>query len=74
MSNMIIKVRFLTGTSILDCLVEAQEKAAAFGVAYIEFEFNGIEVSVSPDVEIDWAAKSYWDDCMERGDKVVIFN
>ena len=74
MSNMIIKVGFLTGTDIVDCLIEAQKKAIKFDVAYVEFNFNGIEVSVSPSASIDWGAKGHWDECMGRGNKFVIFS
>ncbi len=74
MSKMIVSVRFIAGSNIMDCLIEAQEKAVMWNVAYVEFEFNGIEVSVSPYVDIDWGAKGHWDDCMKRGDKVVIFS
>ena len=74
MSKMIVQVRFPAGSNIMDCLVDAQEKAAMWNVAYVEFRFNGIEVSVSSSAEIDWAAKGYWDECMEHGDKFVVFS
>lgn len=44
-SNISIKVEFLAGTSITQCLDEAKEKAILWDVAYVKFDFNGVKVS-----------------------------
>lgn len=44
-SNMSVKVEFLAGTSIEQCLEEAKEKAIFWNVAYVTFDFNGVKVS-----------------------------
>lgn len=46
MSCMCINVELLAGTSIEDAAAEAKAKAIAFDVAYIQFNFNGVSVSV----------------------------
>lgn len=44
-SNMSVKVEFLAGTTIEQCLDEAKEKAIVWNVAYVTFDFNGVKVS-----------------------------
>lgn len=74
MSNMIVQVRFIEGSNIIDCLIEAQDLATKLNVAYVEFKFNGIDVSIAPHVDVDFSVKDYWNECMKNGDKVVIFS
>lgn len=55
MSNMCIDVEFLAGTSIEAALLEASLKAKQWGVAYVKFDFNGISVSVKPNINLEEA-------------------
>jgi len=65
-SNMCVKVEFLAGTSLADTIGEAKEKASAWDVAYVTFNFNGVAFSVSRKADVlemmnEWAvpAKKY---------------
>lgn len=48
MSNMKVVVEFNAGTSIFDAVIEAKEKASLWKVGCVVFQFNGVEVCVSP--------------------------
>ena len=52
-SQMEIKVEFLGGTSITQAVTEAKEKAKAFDVAYILFDFNGVSFSIGRDCNVE---------------------
>ena len=59
MSNMNIVVEFTAGTSILEAVLEAKDKAIVWGISSVIFNFNGIEVHVnskqnSLDIEEEW--------------------
>ena len=56
-SNITLSVEFLAGTSIEDALAEARTKAVEWNVAYIKFNFNGVNVSCSDMI------------CTRRGEK-----
>ena len=47
MSNMNIVVEFTAGTSILEAVLEAKDKAIVWGISSVIFNFNGIEVHVN---------------------------
>lgn len=53
MSNMIVKVELLPGTSIKEAISEAKNKAIMWNVAYVKFDFNGIAVSVRQNTDVD---------------------
>lgn len=53
MSEMKINVSFLAGSDLKGCVIEAKEKANAFDVAYIEFDFNGISFSIGKTCNVD---------------------
>ena len=46
MSQMIVRVSFVAGTDLDVAIEDAIEKVKALGIAYIEFTFNGIDISV----------------------------
>lgn len=48
MSSMVLKVEFLAGTSLECAVAEARQKATVLGLAYVSFNFNGIDVNVLP--------------------------
>lgn len=48
MSSACINVEFLTGTTIEAAISEARTLAANLGLAYVVFDFNGVEVRVKP--------------------------
>lgn len=52
-SSICIKIEFLAGTSIEDAILEAKEKACAWRVAYVTFNFNGTSFSVSHKADVD---------------------
>lgn len=53
MSNMEIKVSFLTGTSFENSILEAKKLARQLDVAYVKYDFNNVNVYISqtPDIE-----------------------
>lgn len=57
MSNMCINVEFLAGTSILEAVTEAKEKAINLNIAYIKFKFNCASFSIGPHANIKKAVK-----------------
>lgn len=60
-SNICIKVEFLAGTSIGDAITEAKEKAIAWDVTYVTFDFNGVAFSVSRRADVELLTKKYLD-------------
>ena len=59
MSNMNIVVEFTAGTSILEAVIEAKEKAVMWGISSVIFSFSGVKVYVSNrqnnlDIEEEW--------------------
>jgi len=60
MSKMSLKVEFLAGTGIREAVVEAKQKALEFDVAYICFNFNGVNFSIGRGADIDRVITS-WD-------------
>lgn len=59
MSAMIMEVEFLAGTSVLDAVNEAKIKAIAFDLAYVEFKFNGVEMLISQNANVDKAIDEF---------------
>lgn len=45
--SMELTVDFLAGTNLTDAVFEAKIKASEWGLAYIKFNFNGVNFSVS---------------------------
>jgi hypothetical protein len=45
-SAMTIKVEFLAGTAIEEAISEAKAKALTLDVAYMDFDFNGVKMSI----------------------------
>lgn len=45
-STISIKVEFLAGTEIEKAISEAKTKALTLDVAYIDFDFNGVKMSI----------------------------
>ena len=60
-SNMEIGVGFLAGTSIEDACTEAKEYAIKNNLAYVRFEFNGINCAISQRADIDKAKEKFLD-------------
>ena len=52
MSKLLIKVEVLEGTDLQDALEEAKQKALAWDVGLVEFDFNGATFSISRDADI----------------------
>jgi len=53
MSNISINIEFLEKTNFKAAVIEAKEKAAKWGVAYVCFKFNHIDMSIGPDADIE---------------------
>jgi hypothetical protein len=51
-SNMTIEVDFLAGTKIEDAVTEAKEKAALWGIAYVQFKFNDVRFSIGAGADV----------------------
>lgn len=61
MSNITIEVEFLAGTSIEQAIQEAKEKAIFWDVAYVEFNFNGVRISVRQNTDVEKTVKKFLD-------------
>jgi len=51
-SSMYIQVKILAGTSLMDAVIEAKQKCRLLGLAYINFDFNGTEFSISQNTDV----------------------
>jgi predicted Fe-Mo cluster-binding NifX family protein len=58
-SNMIINVEFLAGTRLEEAIEEAINKARIFDVAYICFNWNGVDFSIGRNADIQDALKMF---------------
>jgi len=58
-SNICIDVEFLAGASIEQAVIEAKDKAAAWKVAYVKFDFNGVKMSIRENTSVDKAVDNF---------------
>jgi len=58
-SNMIIQVSFTAGTDLEKALKEAKEKALFLDVAFVEFNFNGVNFFIGRTANIEEALYEY---------------
>lgn len=74
MSNIIINVEFLAGTSVAQAVTEARTLAIKNDLAFVKFKFNGIPFSISKRADVDDCVKQYYKtfDCDEPLFKRVI--
>ena len=61
MSNMLAKVKFMPGTSLVDAVREAKNKAILWDVKKVEFCFNGKYFSIGKSADIEKCVKAYQD-------------
>jgi len=61
MSNLCVRVECLAGTDITDAINEAAELCRKLGVAYVMFSFNGKEISVRQQPDLEWALSQFRD-------------
>lgn len=61
MSNIIINVEFLAGTSVARTVTEARSLAIKNDLAFVKFKFNGIPFSISQRADVDDCVKQYND-------------
>lgn len=76
MSNFIMHVELLAGTSIEEAIEEARKKCIQLDLAYINFNFNGVEMSVGKYADVDSGVKAF-DQTMRdnsKGKKYVVEN
>ena len=59
MNNMVITVEFLCGTSIQDAVFEAKRKAIQWDVAYVQFDFNKVRLSIGQTADWPQVEKEY---------------
>lgn len=57
--NMEITVSFLAGTSFQDACEEAKEYAIRSNLAYVKFDFNGVNIAVSQGADVDKAYEKF---------------
>lgn len=67
-SNICVSVEFLAGTSIEDAVEQAVEKCKLLQVAYVKFNFNGVNMSVKANTNVDLAVVK-WNEAMNSQDK-----
>lgn len=72
MSRFTMELKVLAGTSIEDVVEEAKKKAALFDLAYVEFSFNGVQLSIGRNADVEYVVQQY-DECVSglytRGEK-----
>ena len=61
MSDIKLKVEFLAGTSFKQSLVEAKDLAVKLNVAYVTYNFNGIDVSIGQNASLNMALQDFED-------------
>ena len=62
-----IKIEFLAGSDIYDCIREAQELAIKLDIAYVVFPFNGQTINVQQGSDVTQLYNKYL-----AGDRYVI--
>jgi hypothetical protein len=58
-SNICITVTFLAGTDIDKAIIEAKEKAILWNVAFVCFDFNNINCSISQTCDVEVAISKF---------------
>lgn len=59
MSNLSTTVEILAGTSIEQAIIEAKGLAQRMDLAFVKFNFNGVQVSVSQNADVYNLAQDY---------------
>lgn len=59
MSNMILQVEFLAGTNITTAAMEAKALARKLDLAYVKFNFNGVEINIGQHADCDALESKY---------------
>ncbi|MNR37504.1 hypothetical protein D3C85_1555260 [compost metagenome] len=70
MSN-IINVEFLAGTDIEEAVKEAKQKAFFWDVAYVCFKFNGVNMSIKQNTDVEKAVHQFHD-ALKNNRKFVV--
>lgn len=53
MSNVILHIELLAGTSITSAATEARTLARELDLAYVKFNFNGVKVSIGKHADVN---------------------
>lgn len=61
MSNICLNIEFLPGTSIAQAAEEAIELVNRLGIAYVQFDFNGVKCSVGRNATVETTVEHYRD-------------
>ena len=59
MSSLSINVEVLAGTSIEKAIAEAKDLAQRMDLAFVEFSFNGVSMSVSQNADVEEMSFKY---------------
>lgn len=71
-SSAMIEIMFLPGTDIKDAVKESKEMALKLDVAYVKFNFNTIQLSISGEANIDEAVQLFHEALESPDNKFVI--
>ena len=72
MSKGTLTINFIAGTHITAALKEAKKKAIALDMAYITFNFNGIDFSIGHDANLEKALVEFHNELIsENPDSIV---
>ena len=71
-SNIKVGVEFLAGTRIDEAISEAKAKCIEWGVAYVCFNFNGVNISISRTCIIEEAVEDYFHKVMNDDNYGVV--
>lgn len=59
MSKATMNMEFLAGTDIEEAVLEARGKARSIGLAYVCFNFNGVNLSIGKYASVPQAVQEY---------------
>ena len=71
MSNISIQVEFLAGTSLEQAIIESRHKSMVWDVAYVKFNFNGVNFFIGRNCDTSLALKEYTN--AKTGDSLVYY-
>ncbi len=72
-SDITMHVEMLPGTSIENAVEQAKELAIKLNIAYIDFSFNGVNISVGRNAVVEKSLDA-WKSVCEDGRKSLILN
>lgn len=73
MSNISLNVEVLAGTSIESIVKEAKQLAKKLNISYVCFDFNGVNVSIGPNADVEEAVEKFEEVLKKDNEHLVMF-